>query len=836
MRIPVSWLAEYAALPEGLTTEALDAALVEAGLEVEEVDDLRGRVTGPLVVGRVASIEELTEFKKPIRHCWVEVGEAEPRSVICGARNFAEGDLVVVALPGAELPGGFKIASRQTYGRLSDGMICSARELGVSDDHEGIIVLPTELLNTVEVGADARPVVGLDDVVFELAITPDMGYCFSVRGIAREVAHRLGVAFTDPVSKAAAPAATDGQPFPLRVETDGCSRFTLRAVHGVDANAESPEWMAKRLTQAGMRPLGLAVDVTNYLMLELGHPLHAFDLDALKGGLVVRRANAGETLTTLDDVERRLDPEDMVIVDGTGPLSLAGVMGGQTSEVGPTTRNVLIEAAHWDPTSIARTSRRHKLTSEASKRYERGADAAISLLAAQRAADLLVEYGGGTLAAEVADVDHREPIAPIVMPVDLPSRTIGVAYERDLVVAMLEAAGCEVVGGKVKEGTVEGGDVFTVVPASWRPDLTDPADLVEEVARLHGYGHIPSSIPRAIAGTGLTASQRRRRRVARSLADNGFVETYTFPFVSRERADEFGLDEKDPQREAVAVLNPLDDAAPLLRTTVLASLVNAVKINLARGARDLAVFEEGLVFQPAEGWTDLDVVTLPVSRRPEDEQIAAAIRRLPVQPRHVAAVLCGQASLAGVDTPGRAVDWADAVEAAEVVAEASGLKLEVAQGEAAPWHPGRCAELRVDGLPVGHAGELHPEVCARLGLPKRTVAMELDLSALPLPDLAPAPVISHFPATLIDVAVVVAEAVPAGEVESALREGAGELLDSLRLFDVYRDAKLGEDRKSLAFKLELRAADRTLTNEEGVAVRDAAVAVAADRFGAAIRV
>ncbi|MEU5870325.1 phenylalanine--tRNA ligase subunit beta [Glycomyces sp. NPDC047369] len=825
MRIPVSWLAEYAALPADLSTEALDAALVESGLEVEEVDDLRARVTGPLVVGRVASIEELTEFKKPIRHCQVEVGEAEPRSIICGARNFAEGDLVVVALPGAELPGGFKIASRKTYGRLSDGMICSARELGVSDDHEGIIVLPESTLEASAVGADARPVVGLDDVVFELAITPDMGYCFSVRGIAREVAHRLGVAFTDPAAKAAEPKATEHPPYPVRVETDGCTRFTLREVRDVDANAESPEWMARRLVQAGMRPLGLAVDVTNYLMLELGHPLHAFDRDALEDVLVVRRAQPGETLKTLDDVERKLDPEDMVICDATGPLSLAGVMGGLTSEVVPGTRNVLIEAAHWDPVSIARTSRRHKLTSEASKRYERGADAALSMIAAQRAADLLVEYGGGTLVEEVADLDRRKPIPVIELPVDLPSKTVGVDYDRATVVAMLEAAGC----------TVEGGDVLSVTPAPWRTDITDPVDLVEEVVRLHGYAHVPSATPRAIAGTGLTAAQRRRRRVARALADGGFVETYTFPFVSRDRADELGLDEKDPQREAVAMLNPLDDAAPLLRTTVLASLVNAVRINLARGAKDLAVFEEGLVFQPAEGWAELDAVVLPVSKRPDDEAIAAAIRRLPVQPRHVAAVLCGQAVPAGVDAPGRAVDWADAVEAAELVAQAAGVKLEAAQGQAAPWHPGRCAELRVDGAVVGHAGELHPEVCERLGLPRRTAAMELDLTALPLPGLAPAPVVSHFPATLIDVAVVVAEAVPAGQVEAALREGAGELLDSLRLFDVYRDAKLGEGRKSLAFKLELRANDRTLTNEEGVAVRDAAVAVAAERFGAGLR-
>ncbi|THV41755.1 phenylalanine--tRNA ligase subunit beta [Glycomyces buryatensis] len=822
MRIPVSWLAEYAALPADLSTADLDAALVEAGLEVEEVEDLRANVTGPLVVGRVASIVELTDFKKPIRHCQVEVGEAEPRSIICGARNFAEGDLVVVALPGAELPGGFKIASRQTYGRLSDGMICSARELGVSDDHEGIIVLPEGT-----VGEDARPLIGLDDVVFELAITPDMGYCFSVRGIAREVAHRLGVAFTDPAGIEKEEPATSSQPFPIRVETDGCSRFTLCAVRGVDANAESPKWMAKRLTQAGMRPLGLAVDVTNYLMLELGHPLHAFDRDKLNGGLVVRCAHAGETLKTLDDAVRKLDPEDMVICDETGPLSLAGVMGGQTSEVGPTTQDVLIEAAHWNPVAIARTSRRHKLTSEASKRYERGADPALSLIAAQRAAALLVEYGGGSLEPEIADIDHREPAKQIMIPVGLPSKTVGVEYDRYLVVSMLEAAGCTV--------GVVGDEVLAVTPASWRPDLTDPVDLVEEVARLHGYSHIPSSIPRAIAGTGLTSSQRRRRRVARALADNGFVETYTFPFVTRDRADELGLDEKDPQRDAVAVLNPLDDAAPLLRTTVLASLVNAVRTNLARGAKDLAVFEEGLVFKPAEGWTELDVVELPVTRRPDDEAIAAAIRRLPVQPRHVAAILCGQAVPAGIGEPGRAVDWADAVEAAGIVVEAAGAEMTAAQGKAAPWHPGRCAEINVDGSVIGHAGELHPEVCEALGLPKRTVAMELDLTAIPLPGLAPAPVVSHYPATLIDVAVVVAESVPAGEVEAALREGAGELLDSLRLFDVYRDAKLGEDRKSLAFKLELRAADRTLTNEEGVAVRDAAVAVAAERYGAAIR-
>jgi phenylalanyl-tRNA synthetase beta chain len=269
---------------------------------------------------------------------------------------------------------------------------------------------------------------------------------------------------------------------------------------------------------------------------------------------------------------------------------------------------------------------------------------------------------------------------------------------------------------------------------------------------------------------------------------------------------------------------------------VLASLVGAVKTNLARGTRDLAVFEEGLVFEPAEGWSELDLVDLPVSRRPGDEAVAAAIRRLPVQPRHLAAILCGTAVPAGVEGPGRQVDWADAVEAAEIVAEAAGVELETAQGEAAPWHPGRCAELRVDGEVVGHAGELHPEVCEALGLPRRTAAMELDLTAIPVPDLAPAPVISHYPATLTVAAVVVAEAVPAGEVEAALREGAGELLDGLRLFDVYRDPeRLGRGLKSLAFAMRFRAPDRTLTVDEAAAARDAATRSAAAATGAALR-
>ncbi|HZE39644.1 MAG TPA: phenylalanine--tRNA ligase subunit beta, partial [Stackebrandtia sp.] len=341
MRVALSWLREYAALPADLPLADLDAAFVLAGLEVDTVEDLRDNVTGPLVVGHVESIEELTDFKKPIRYCQVDVGEDAPRGIVCGARNFAAGDTVVVALPGAVLPGGFAIAARKTYGHVSDGMMASARELGVSDEHEGIIVLPSDA--DVKPGADARAVVGLDEVIFELELTPDMSHCFSMRGIAREVAHRLGVPFTDPAGRLdAQPEVTATPPHEIRVDdTVGCDRFATRAVRGVDPDAPSPQWMKRRLSHAGMRPISLAVDVTNYLMLELGQPMHAWDLATLRGPLVVRRAAAGERLTTLDDVNRALDPEDLVICDDTGPLSLAGTMGGQTSEISASTTDVL---------------------------------------------------------------------------------------------------------------------------------------------------------------------------------------------------------------------------------------------------------------------------------------------------------------------------------------------------------------------------------------------------------------------------------------------------------------------------------------------------------------
>ncbi|SHN44907.1 phenylalanine--tRNA ligase subunit beta [Cryptosporangium aurantiacum] len=831
MRVALSWLGEYLDVA-GRSVEEIDAAFVRAGLEVEAVHRPGADVSGPLVIGRVLSAVELTDFKKPIWYCRVDVGpehngDEGSRGIVCGAPNVATAEYVVAALPGAVLPGDFAIAARKTYGHVSDGMICSGRELGISDDHSGILAYSTaELPSGVEPGSDAKPLLGLDDVVFELAITPDRGYCFSVRGLARELSHSLDVPFRDPASLVDAPAATAEPPHPVVVEDPvGCDRFYARAVRGLNPAAPSPLWMKRRLQAAGVRSISLAVDVTNYLMLELGQPMHAFDRSALTGPIVVRRGRPGERLTTLDGADRVIDPEDLLITDDTGPIGLAAVMGGATTEISDDTTDVLIEAAHWDPVSVARTARRHKLPSEASKRFERGVDPEMTAVAAEAAVRLLVEYGGAVADPNVLDVDARRAIEPIRLPVGLPSRVIGVDYSRSTVERRLRDVGCTV--------TTAGEDELWVLPASWRPDLTDPIDLVEEVARLEGYDNIPSLLPPTPSSSGLTDGQRRRRSVARTLAEAGFVEVLSYPFVSPTVHDAFGLDLDDPRRNAARLANPLSDTEPEMRTSLLPGLLKAAQRNIGRGQRDVSLFELGLVFHPASGAAAAP--RLGVDRRPTDEELEALFAAVPAQPRHVAVVLAGDRDPAGWWGPGRAASWADAIEAARTVAAAAGVTLEVRRGELAPWHPGRCASLVVDGHVVGHAGELHPRVVAALELPARTAAMELNLDAFPDSVVPTAPVISPFPPALLDVALVVGESVPSAEVEAALTEGAGPLLESVRLFDVYTGSQVGEGHKSLAFALTFRAPDRTLTVEEATTARDAAVSTAATTCGAALR-
>ncbi|WP_020117661.1 phenylalanine--tRNA ligase subunit beta [Streptomyces canus] len=831
MRVPLSWLREYVDLPATETGRDVQAKLISAGLEVESVEHLGADIKGPLVVGQVLTIEELEGFKKPIRFCTVDVGQAngtgEPQEIVCGARNFAVGDKVVVVLPGATLPGGFSISARKTYGKTSHGMICSGDELGMGDDgSHGIIVLPPETV----VGKDAIELLELVDEVLDIAVTANRGDCLSIRGVAREAAIAYGLPLRDPALLDVPGPNAFG--YPVQVSDPfGCDRFTARTVTGLSPEARSPLWLQRRLQKVGMRPISLAVDVTNYVMMELGQPLHAYDRTLVQGTIGVRRAEEGERIKTLDGVERKLHAEDLVITDERGPIGLAGVMGGANTEIadhveGEGTTDVVIEAAHFDAVSIARTARRHKLSSEASRRFERGVDPQAASAAAQRTVDLLVLLAGGTAEAGVTEVVAPSAPHTISIPADHPDKVAGVSYGRETVVRRLQEVGCDVYGQ----------DELVVTVPSWRPDLRDINDLAEEVIRLEGYENLPSTLPRPPAGRGLTHRQRLHRRVGRVLAGAGYVEAPNYPFVSEQVFDQLGLEADDPARRVVRLTNPLNDEEPALRTSLLPGLLGALRRNDGRGTHDLALFETGLVFLPRS--EQRVAAVLPVDRRPTDAEIAELDAALPEQPRRVAVVLAGAREQAGWWGRGRPADWADAVEAGRLVAREAGAELVVRGGQYGPWHPGRCAEFVVGDTVVGHAGELHPRVVKAFGLPARTCAMELDLDVLEAAgdDTPQAPNISTFPVATQDVALVVDKFVPHAEVEAALREGAGELLEGIRLFDVYEnEEQLGDGRKSLAYALRFRAGDRTLTVDEASAARDAAVALAGERTGAVLR-
>ena len=565
MRVPLSWLREYAPLPEPVDATEVSRRLTAAGLEVESVESVGHDIRG-VVVAQVLLIEELTGLKKPIRYCRVAVSESQlagppedAAGVICGAVNFAVGDRVALALPGAVLPGGFEIGARKTYGRISEGMICSVSELGIGDDHSGILVLSPD----APLGADFVSYANLRDEVFEIAVTPDRGYAVSVRGIARELASAFGVPFRDPAETALPDATLLGgeldyvgpDVYPARIDDPtGCDRFVLREVRGFSPSATTPLWMRVRLARSGVRSVSLAVDVTNYLMLELGQPLHAFDRSKLTGEIVVRRAQPGEKLETLDHVVRTLDPEDVLIADASGSISLAGTMGGLSTEIDETSTDLVIEAAHFSAEAIAKMARRHKLHSEASYRFERGVDRELPLRATAKAVGLLSGLGSGQVVPGCTHASVDVPPVLISMAADYPDRVAGVVYGRDTVVGRLCEVGASVRETRKPAPTVAPWrvelleraaaplvPVLEVTPPTWRPDLTDPADLAEEVIRLEGYENVPARMPRALAGRGLTPRQRLRRSVGRTLAEAGYVEVMSWPFGSRADADMLGL-------------------------------------------------------------------------------------------------------------------------------------------------------------------------------------------------------------------------------------------------------------------------------------------------------
>ncbi|MCY1693048.1 phenylalanine--tRNA ligase subunit beta [Curtobacterium sp. SL109] len=829
MRVPLRWLGESVDLPDDVSLEHVHAALVSVGFEEEAVH--ANDLTGPVVVGRVLErVPEPQKNGKTINWCQVDVGESEPRGIVCGAHNFDVGDLVVVTLPGAVLPGPFPIAARKTYGHVSDGMIASARELGLGDEHDGILRF-ADLGMEPTVGQDAIALLGLDDAAVEINVTPDRGYALSMRGVAREYAHATGASFHDPVDRVAPRSGDafsvtidDGAPIRGRV---GSSTFVTRVVRGIDASLPTPAWMVSRLSLVGVRSISLPVDITNYVMFELGQPLHGYDLATVRGGLGVRRAAPGENLTTLDDVTRKLHPEDLVITDDEGPVGLAGVMGGARTEISPSTSDVLIEAAGFDQVSIARTARRHKLPSEASRRFERGVDPLVAEAAANRAVELLVELAGGkgdTLGSTLVDTTPRPVVA---MRVSRPTELIGVEYSDAEVIDTLRALGATV--------DVDG-EQLAVTPPTWRPDLTDDTTLVEEVARIVGYDRIPSVLPVAPPGRGLTVHQRALRRVAAALAADGLTEVVTAPFVSAATAAAYpGIDAEGGP--SVVLANALDSEQDLLRRSGLPALVDVARRNVSRGLVDLAVYETSRVFLPVAD-AELGTTEVPVgAEHPGAETLLALDAALPAQPFHVSALLTGNRLVKQPGVLPQPFGIADALDVARTVAWAAGVELTVAQTTHPSLHPGRAASLLVGDTVVGVAGELLPELTDAADLPRVVAVVEIDLDAVvaAVPDAVHVAPIVSYPAATQDLSLVVGVDVPAGAVLEVVRAGAGELLEYARLVDDYRGSGVDEGQKSLTFALRFRATDRTLTAAEASVARDGAVRRAGERFGATLR-
>ena len=840
MRVPISWLREFVDVPLDVTPEQVHSALVSVGFEEEAIHTFG--LSGPIVVGEVlAFTPEPQSNGKTINWCQVDVGESEPRGIVCGAHNFVVGDKVVVSLPGAILPGPFPIAARTTYGHVSDGMIASARELGLGEEHDGILRLASHGLDP-EVGADATALLGLDDWAVEINVTPDRGYAFSIRGVAREYAHATGAAFRDPAESGGRvdpvesggrvdPAERDSRPTiddraPIRGRA-GASVFVTRVVRGIDAGRPTPAWMVARLSLAGIRSISLVVDITNYVMLELGQPIHGYDLDRLSGGLVVRRAQQGETLETLDGHRRMLHPQDLLITDGSGPIGLAGVMGGASTEIGATTVNVLVEAANFDPVSIARTARRHRLPSEASRRFERGVDPEVADAAAARVVELLMQLADGKADPESSRLFDVAPREPIVLPDGYIAGLVGADYSEVEILRSLTDIG----------GSIEPIDhALSVTPPSWRPDLTDKATLAEEVARIVGYDRIPAVLPTAPPGRGLTRGQRLRRSVAGVLASTGHTEVLSYPFVSQRANDTFGGSVAGIV-PAIRLANPLDGEAPFLRTSLVPGLVETARRNLSRGLVDLAIYEIGSVFRPEEGarYGSGDLPSGII--RPTSSELADLLGSIPPQPLCVAALFTGAAISKQPGQPRVQHGIADALNAARQVGHALAATITVRQGSHHSLHPGRTAELFCGDRSVGFAGELLPALADERDLPRVTAVLELELGLLiELAETEVSPTaIAAYPAATQDLSLVLGADVPAGEVLSSIVEGAGSLLELAHLVDDYRGPGIVEGSKSLTFALRFRAGDRTLTALEASAAKLAGAARAAERFGASIR-
>ena len=804
MRVSLKWLRELCDVPPDL--EALADRLDMTGTKVEAVETI-GEALDGVVVGHI-----LTKDRHPeSEHLWVtsvDVGAAEPLQIVCGAQNFEAGDKVPVALVGATLPGGMTIKRAKLRGVTSEGMNCSAAELGLGSDASGILVLPAD----APVGVPFAIYRGLADTVFELEVTPNRPDCLSMSGVAREVAAVLGTEVRFPSGAPDEQGSAAAAAVSVTIEDPGlCPRYCVRLIRGVRIGP-SPDWLAQRVAASGARPINNVVDITNYVLFELGQPLHAFDARTLaslpdgRSAISVRLAADGETLTTLDGSERVLAPDTLVIADPTGAVALAGVMGGATTEVTDATVDVLLEAACFKPASVGRTSRRLGLISEASLRFERGVDPNGCVAAADRAAQLLSEIAGGVVAEGAVDV-YPHPVEParLTLRTQRANALLGTSLSAQDVARPLRALGL----------TVEGGpEEFSVTVPTFRPDLEREVDLIEEVVRLHGMGEVTSTLPagRGRVG-GLTPVQQRRETAATALRAAGLCEATTWSFVEPGDVDRldwaFG-----PGERPVRLLNPMSEDQSLLRFSVLPGLLRAVANNQRRGVPDIHLYEMGPVWWTADG------------------------RKLPKERVMIAGILAGSWDRPAWNDPSAALGFFDAKGVVETLAESLGVERVRLRAHDLAWlQPGRGAEVLVAGDVIGWIGEVHPAVTASFECAGTVTAFELQL----IPMLKAAREVrgfqelARFPGVKVDLALVVPQEVTVEHVERALRQAGGRILDDVRLFDVYEGEGIGAGRKSLAFSLLYRDPERTLTDEEVAAAHERLVRKVSAAVGGELR-
>lgn len=799
MLVPLSWLADYVVIDRD--ADSLAAALTAAGLKVEAIRRPGADIEG-VVVGEVQTIVPHPNADK-LQVVEVTTG-VSARTIVCGAHNFRVGDRVPVALPGARLPGDVTIGRARIRGEYSEGMLCSAKELGVAGDHSGILVLAPD----TELGAEVIKVLGLDDVILDIEVTPNRPDAMSLLGIAREVAAITGGHVTFPALRmnratAGSPPVDDLAGVTLE-DPAGAPRYLARVITGVTPGP-SPDWVAKRLTAAGVRPISNIVDATNYALLVTGHPMHAFDLDKLSGSrIVVRRAAGGEKIVTIDGTARDLVPDDLVIADAQAPVALAGIMGGRDTEVSAETTRILLESAYFDPATVLRSSKRHALRSEASVRFERGADPTNVPYAAELASALIQDWAGGESAPGAIDV-YPEPVEPWTLTVrpERVNEVLGTGLGVDDMVDDLRRLGLNPVG--------EGGEIRVTVPTR-RPDLRAEWDLVEEIARLTGFDNIPSRIPSGARVGGLDRPQRLQRRVRNLLTGAGLFEAVTTALIGPADIDKMGYPLDHFVRDALRLTNPLTVDESILRPSLLPGLVASAARNVARRNVCVRLFEVGRCFLPRE--TNL----------------------LPEEPLRLGIILHGPIPQEW-HTPARELDFFDLKGVVEILMD--GLRIGYTFGPTTRdlFTPGRTAALVASGGAFGVVGELGEATAQRYGFTNRVAAAELELGKLLglARDPAQAKEPARFPPVLLDLAVVVSESVEAAEIMELARATGGSALVDVRVFDVYRGEQAGEGRKSLALSLTFLRPDRTLTQEEAVMARNAIAGALHSRLGAEVR-